>query len=121
MKTMATVVQMLIRLAFVTLVVLGVFFWTGHALSLILTHMVVGLVFASLMVTQGLLAAFNRQSPIWVFLDLFGALVVVWLGMRQEQLLAGGSHWIIQTLHLLVGLTAMTITELVAARIKRTA
>ncbi len=121
MKTMATIVQMLIRLAFLTLITLGILFWTGHALDMILTHMIVGLVFASLMVTQGLLAAFDRQPPLWVFLDLFAALVVVWLGMRQQQFVPGNSHWLIQTTHLLVGLTAMTITEIVGAKIKKTA
>lgn len=118
---MATIVQTLIRVAFLTLITLGVFFWTGHAFDLILTHMIVGLVFASLMVTQGLLAAFSRQSSLLVFLDLFAALVVVWLGMRQQQFLPGGSHWVIQTVHLLVGLTAMTITEVVGAKIKKSA
>jgi hypothetical protein len=55
------------------------------------------------------------------------ALAIAWgfvvpvLGLLQGELLPGGSHWVVQVLHLLVGLIAIGLAESLAARIKRMA
>jgi hypothetical protein len=54
----------------------------------------------------------------------FVVLVIVWgvivlvLGLTQTQLLPGDFHWVIQVLHLLVGLGAIGQAEGLATRIK---
>ena len=44
MKTATTILQMLVRLAGLILIVLGVLFWTDHALTLVPVHTLVGFV-----------------------------------------------------------------------------
>jgi len=41
------------------------------------------------------------------------------LGLAQDRLLPGSAHWLIQVLHLLVGLAAIGQGEALAARILR--
>ena len=41
------------------------------------------------------------------------------LGLTQSQLLPGDAHWVVQVLHLLVGLVAMGLAQDLAARTRR--
>jgi hypothetical protein len=118
MKIATTVLQMLVRLSGLTLIVLGVLFWTGHALTLIPVHMLVGFVLVLSLWTLAVLAARAGVHPGLVILAmLWGGLVPV-LGLTQDRLLPGDAHWVIQVLHLLVGLGAIGQAEGLAARIK---
>jgi hypothetical protein len=47
------------------------------------------------------------------------SLIVLALGMAQVSLLPGQYHWVIQALHLLVGLIAMGLGHALARRIGR--
>jgi hypothetical protein len=49
----------------------------------------------------------------------WGAIVLVF-GMTQTRILPGGPHWVIQTLHLLVGAAAMGFAGALGSRMKRT-
>jgi len=120
MKTTTTVAQLLVRIAGVIQIVLGLLFWTGNATSLIPIHMLIGSILVlSLWVIAitALVAGFNRGLA--AFALVWGVLVVA-LGMTQGALLSGSLHWIIQVLHLVVGLAAMGIAERLAAGIKGT-
>jgi hypothetical protein len=46
-------------------------------------------------------------------------LVIASLGMVQKNLLVGSTHWIIQVIHLLLGLSAAALGEMIAGRYKR--
>ena len=118
MKIATTVLQMLVRLSGLTLIVLGMLFWTGHALTLIPVHMLVGFVLVLSLWALAVLAARAGVHPGLVILAmLWGGLVPV-LGLTQDRLLPGDAHWVIQVLHLLVGLGAIGQAEGLAARIK---
>lgn len=43
---------------------------------------------------------------------------MVWLGLNQAQFLTGSLHWIVQVVHLLLGLGAIGQAENLAARTK---
>jgi hypothetical protein len=45
-------------------------------------------------------------------------LVVPILGLNQDRLLVGSAHWVIEVLHLLVGLGAVGLAERLARAIK---
>ncbi len=120
MKTAATVAQMLVRFTGVILIVLGVLFWTGNALTLVPIHMLLGLVLVLSLWTLALLAARIGAQPGIVMLAVVWGLIVVLLGITQTRLLPGDAHWVIQALHLLVGLGALGQAEGLAARIKGT-
>ena len=118
MKIATTVLQMLVRLSGLTLIVLGVLFWTGHALTLIPVHMLVGFVLVLSLWTLAVLAARAGVHPAFVALAIVWGLIVPILGLTQQRLLPGEAHWVIQVLHLLVGLGAIGQAEGLAARIK---
>jgi hypothetical protein len=119
MKTATAAIQMLVRLTGLILIVLGVSFWSGHALALISVHKQVGYVFVLSLWALAALAAGASVAPGFVALAVVWGLVVAALGMTQDRLLAGDTHWVIQVLHLLVGLGAIGLAEGLAARIKQ--
>ena len=118
MKTATTIAQTLVRLCGLGLLTLGLLFWTGNARGLIPLHMLLGLVLVLALWTLAGLAA-RAGVPIGlVALAVAWGLIVPALGLTQGQLLPGSAHWVIQVLHLLVGLGAIGQAEGLAARIK---
>ena len=57
MKTAVTAAQMLVRLTGLILIVLGLAFWTGHALGLIPVHKQIGYVFVLALWAEAAFAA----------------------------------------------------------------
>ena len=121
MKTAATALQMLIRLVGLTLIVLGVLFWTGHDLALIPVHIDIGLGFVLLLWIHALLAARAKVGAGLAVVEIVWGIAVLGLGMMQGQLLPGNAHWLIQALHLLLGAGAIGFAEVLSARMKRAA
>lgn len=118
MKNAIAPIQMLVRLAGVILVVLGVLFWAGHALTLIPVHKQVGYVFVLLFWTLAVLAGRGGVNRGFVTFALLWGLLVPVLGVAQDRLLPGDVHWLIKVLHLILGLVAMGLAERLAARVK---
>ncbi|HEV8648570.1 MAG TPA: hypothetical protein VG276_04015 [Actinomycetes bacterium] len=119
MRTATTIVRTLIRLTGLVQIVLGVLFWTGNARGLIPLHMLVGFVLVLSLWVMAALAARAGVQPGLVALAAVWGLVVPVLGLAQDRLLPGSAHWLIQVLHLLVGLAAIGQGESLAARILR--
>ena len=111
MKTLVTILQILVRLCFVVLLGLGIAFWTGHGLSFIPLHMGVGYVLVLSLWSTSIIAAIARAPVGPVIAGFVWGLIVVWLGMQQMTLWPGPSHWIIQVTHLLVGMAAIGLNE----------
>jgi hypothetical protein len=119
MKITTTIVQMLLRLAGLTAIVLGLLFWTGNAQALTPIHMLAGItVVLSLWILAGLAARAGISLGLVALAVVWGLIVAV-LGLTQQQLLPGSWHWVIQVLHLLLGLGALGQGEGLGARIKR--
>lgn len=118
MKTGITAAQMLVRLTGLILIVLGLSFWTGHALSLIPVHKQIGYLFVLALWAEAAFAARAAAAPGFVALVFLWGLVVAFLGMTQDRLLIGNAHWIIKLLHLLLGIAALGLAERLAARAK---
>src|SRR5215212_1236842 len=114
MKTATTVIQMLIRLIGVIMIILGLLFWTGNALTLIPVHMLLGLVLVLLLWALSFLGVRAGVQIGFVALVIVWSLILPALGMTQNELLPGTWHWIIQVLHLLVGVGAIGIAERLA-------
>jgi len=118
MRTTTTVVQWLVRITGLVQLVLGLLFWTGNQMQLIPLHMLNGiLIVLALWVMAGLAAA-ARVNVRWVALAAVWGVVTIWLGMNQTTLLQGDLHWVVQVVHLLVGLGAIGQSENLARRIK---
>lgn len=114
-----TVAQWVIRVCGVISLILGLLFWTGDALALISVHMLLGVL---LVLALWLLAATASQlgTPpgLSIGAGVLGLLVAV-VGFGQLSWLPGGAHWIIQVLHLLLGVGAVGIAEVIGGRLRR--
>jgi hypothetical protein len=118
MRRATTAVQMLVRVTFVVQLVLGVLFWTGNALDLVPLHQTIGFLLVFGLWALAILAARAGVPPALVALAAVWGLVVLVLGLTQTRLLTGSAHWLIEVLHLLVGVAAVGMAEGLAARVK---
>ena len=118
MGSTTTVAQMGVRVLGVIQIIMGLFFWGGYALGLVNLHMIIGLLFViSLWVLCGV-AAKAHVSGVLVAVGVIWGLIVTWFGMAQVKMMIGSEHWVIQVLHLLLGIVAIGIGESLAKRIK---
>jgi hypothetical protein len=95
----------------ILLPLLGLLFWTRHALSLLPLHMAAGLV---LVLGLWILAALGarRGVPGWlVAVAACWGVLVITLGVTQMRLLPGSFHWVVRVAHLLVGIGAVWLAE----------
>jgi hypothetical protein len=118
MRRATTTAQMLVRATAVVQLVLGGLFWTGNALDLVPLHQTVGFLLVFGLWTLAALAARAGVRPPLVALAAVWGLIVPILGLTQDRLLVGSAHWLIEVLHLLVGLGAIGQAEALAARTK---
>jgi hypothetical protein len=119
MQLTFTAAQMVIRVTGVLLLILGLLFWTGEALSLIPVHMLLGVI---LVLALWVLAAVASQMGVPIGMTVGAAilgLLVGWLGFSQTNLLPGSAHWVIQVLHLLLGMAAIAVAEMIGGRVRR--
>jgi hypothetical protein len=118
---------MVIRIASIVLsftgllaLISGLLFWTGMALNLITMHMLLGFLAIGALWVVGIVQAFSKGGS-WIIAAcalVVGALMIV-LGMIQSSLMVGEFHWIIQVVHLLLGLLTIGIGHMGAARASR--
>jgi hypothetical protein len=118
MRRATTAAQMLVRATFVVQLVLGGLFWTGRALDLVPLHQTIGFLLVFGLWTLAVLAARAGVRPPLVALAAVWGLVVAVFGLTQTRLLVGSAHWLIEVLHLLVGVAAVGMAEGLAARVK---
>jgi hypothetical protein len=109
-----------LRLNGLAVLVLGVLFWAGKALNLVPLHMILG---ALLVLQAWAVAAIAARAKVGsgrVILVFVWGLIVLVVGGMQTQWLPGQLHWIIQLVHLLLGLSLMAQAEVLGAKIKAT-
>lgn len=115
---------MVVRIALIALrvggtlaAILGLLFWSGNGVRLMPLHMLMGLLVVLSLWTVGIGQAFTsgRSWPLAGGALLLGLLVLV-VGMAQTALLVGPFHWVIQVAHLLLGMLAVGVGQLAAAR-----
>ncbi len=119
MKATVNALRIFAGLDGLILIILGLLFWTGNADALIPVHMLLGIALVLALWALAALAAFTGVSKGLVTLAALWGVVVPILGLTQERLLPGDLHWLIQTLHLLVGVTAIALAQALAMRIVR--
>lgn len=117
MQTATTIALAVLRLTGLIQLALGLLFWTGNALGLIPVHMSIGFLAVLSLWTLALLAARAGVSPGAIALAFLWGLIVPIVGLTQARLLPGDFHWIIQVIHLLLGLGAIGLGEELANKI----
>ena len=115
-----TIAQMVLRLAWILTIILGILFWTGNADSLTPIHMLLGIIVVLSLWVIGLAQGFLKGGNFILALATFLlGLIIVIVGLNQTTWLIGTNHWIIQVIHLLLGISAIGLAEMIAARTKR--
>jgi hypothetical protein len=118
MQTATTGALLLVRLTGLVQLVTGLLFWTGNALTLLPLHLLSGLALVLTLWALAALAARAGAGPGLPGLAVLWGVLVVVLGLTQGRLLPGDAHWVIQALHLLVGLVAIGLAQNLAARVR---
>ncbi len=97
--------------------VLGLLLWIGLGVSLISMHMLLGYLAVGALWIVAIGQAFTKNGnwPIALTALCLGALTI-WLGMTQATLLSGQFHWLVQFIHLLLGLAIVGLGHMAAAR-----
>ncbi len=116
MRSTITGLQMAIRVVGVVQLALGLIFWTGNALGLVDLHQLLGILLVLGLWTQAVLAARAGVEPRLVAVAAVWGLLVPIVGLTQTSLLTGSAHWVIQVIHLLLGLGLLALAENLAAR-----
>jgi hypothetical protein len=101
------------------LILLGLAIWTGRADGIIPVHEFLGFV---LVLSLWTLAYFGARAGVpkgMVAAAVAWGLIAPILGLTQANLLNSSWHWVIQVVHLLVGLAAIGTGEGLAQRMKR--
>ena len=115
-----TVAVWVLRIAVLAAIILGILFWTGNAENLIPVHMLLGIIAVLSLWVIGLAQGFIKGGSFGLALATFiVGLALAIVGLYQQQWLLGSSHWIIQVIHLLLGLSAIGLGEMINGRTRR--
>jgi hypothetical protein len=111
------IASIVLRIGGALAVILGILFWSGNALNLVPIHMLLGLLVVLSLWIVGIGQAFSSGGswPLAGGALLLGLLVIV-VGMTQSSLMIGSFHWVIKVVHLLLGILAVGMGQLAAAR-----
>lgn len=105
------VTRMLVRVTGGIQIFLGLVFWVSNADGLIPFHVLIGSVLVLALWALVYIGARAGAPPGFVVLAGAWGLIVPLLGLAQTGLLVGPMHWVIQVVHLLVGIAAIGMAE----------
>jgi hypothetical protein len=117
---MVRISQWVLRICGLITLILGVTLWTGSADALIPVHMILGiLTVLSLWVLA--VSTATAKGGNWGLAGgaIVLGLIVMALGLRQQLILVGAAHWVIQVIHLLLGVSAVGMGEVLGGRYRR--
>jgi hypothetical protein len=119
MRKAALVTQWVVRLGGLVQIVLGLTFWSGHALSLLPVHMLMGVLVSLGLAVLGVLAWRAGAPAAAAALAIVWALVLPVFGVMHGGILPGRWHWVVRLLHLALGIGALGFAQRLADRVLR--
>ena len=111
----ARILQIIVGLAGLCALVLGLFIWIAN-IDLTDIHMLFGLLVTLGLLVMSIIALTASGLRIWGIVGIVYAIIVPIFGVSQFNMLVGHLHWLIQTLHTLVGFGAIVLTGFLGAR-----
>ncbi|MFL5655745.1 MAG: hypothetical protein ACJ8CB_16395 [Ktedonobacteraceae bacterium] len=115
MIKIARLLQIIVGITGLCALVLGLFFWIANS-DLTDVHMLFGLLVTLGLLVMSIIALTASGLRIWGMVGIVYAIVVLIFGVSQSTILVGNLHWLIQTLHTLVGLGAIVLTGTLGVR-----
>lgn len=119
MKTLVNALDIFVRADAVVLIVLGILFWTGNADGLTIVHILLGIALTLALWALAVIATTAGVNRGLIALAIVWGFITPALGLTQTHLLPFDGHWIIQVAHLLVGIAAIALAQLLARQIRR--
>ena len=111
----ARIVQIIVGLAGLCALVLGLLIWIAN-IDLTDIHILFGLLVTLGLLVMSIIALTTRGLRIWGMVGISYAIILLIFGVAHSNLLVGNLHWLIQTLHTLVGIGAIVLTGALGAR-----
>ena len=100
-------------------VLLGILFWLGYVDSLIPLHIALGVLVTFSLWGAGILVGIEKGGSVGLMVGALGlSLVVMLFGLNQEVIFPGSFHWIVQAIHLLLGISAVALGAPIDRRYK---
>jgi ABC-type multidrug transport system permease subunit len=93
----------------------GLLFWIVN-INLTAFHILFGLIVAIALLIVGIIAVSTRGLRAWGIAAIVYTAILPIFGLTQSGLLVGDLHWLIRSLHLLVGIGAMALASLIGRR-----
>lgn len=109
------ILQILVGLAGLGALVLGLLIWIANS-DLNDIHMLFGLLVTLGLLVISIIALAVRELRLWGIVGIVYAIILPIFGAFQATMLVGDPHWLIQTLHLLVGLGALALAGTLGTR-----
>jgi hypothetical protein len=108
----------IVRIGVLIELALGILFWTGNADSLQIVHIVIGILVVLSLWTLGIAQGLQGGSFGLALATFVVGFLLALVGLFQKQWLVD-NHWIIQVIHLLLGLSAIGLAEMINGRYRR--
>ena len=109
----------IVRIGVLIELALGILFWTGNADSLQTVHIVIGILVVLSLWTLGIALILQGGSFGLALAAFVVGFLMILVGLSQKQWLTGSNHWVIQVIHLLLGLSAIGLAEMIGGRYRR--
>ena len=111
----ARILQIIVGIAGLCALVLGLVIWIAN-IDLTDIHTLFGLLVTLGLLVMSIIALIAPVLRIWGLAGIVYAIILLVFGESQSNLLAGNLHWLIQTLHTLIGIGAIALTGFLGAR-----
>ena len=106
------------RVAGVGALILGLLFWIFQV-DLLTFHMLFGLTLTLAFLVLSIVLVFTKGIRLLGAIGVLYALIIPVFGLTQATLLIGSAHWLIETAHMLVGVGALALVQVMYVRYNR--
>lgn len=121
LKVLATALSVLVILAGLLELIQGIAIWSGRFPEIVPIHTGIGYGLALLLWALAFLGALTRVPVRLIVLGAVWGVIMPALGEAQGGLLVGGAHWVIEIIHLLVGLAGIALALTLGRAVRRRA
>ncbi|MGH7910532.1 MAG: hypothetical protein ACREQM_06325 [Candidatus Dormibacteraceae bacterium] len=119
MRVLVLVLQMVIRVLWIVQIVIGIVFFSGHLLGLVSLHEALGTLIAICLLILSIVGLMRGRAGVVGVLGIIEAFLLPIVGIGQLSMLPGNDHIVIEVVHLLIGIAAIVLAEMIGARYRR--
>lgn len=115
MKITIRIFQIIAGVLGLSALTLGLLYWIAR-INLLNIHMTFGMLVALSLLVISILVLRTKETRIMGVIGIIYAIILPIVGVRQSTLLIGDLHWLIQTLHMLLGIGAFVYAGIMGKR-----